>query len=153
MDSDAQDRELACQILRRQGYAVDAMTNAEQVLKSVEASLPCLLITKMSARDIEGIGLVTRIRQHIEALMLPILMYTPITRQAQVEALDAGVNDFLTKPIHEIELIARTKSLLAARDAYREIAELRREETVTGSKQWQLNPQRAVLLSVQRTGH
>jgi PleD family two-component response regulator len=127
VDNDTQDRESACQILRREGYCVDGIASAEQALKAIEASLPSLVITKMSTRDIEGLVLVTRIRKHVGALMLPIMMYTPITRQAQVEALRVGVNDFLTKPLHEIELIARTRSLLAARDAYSEIADLKRK--------------------------
>jgi DNA-binding response OmpR family regulator len=125
VDDDEGDRCLMLQVLRAEGYCVEEATSAERAFEKIDSARPHLVITKSSTRGIGGLALVRRIRAGVDG-QLPILMYTPISAQAQLEALQAGVNDFLTRPFRQTELIARTRALLSIRQAQCETAELKR---------------------------
>lgn len=126
VDSDEDNRDLSCQVLRRQGYCVEEATSGERALDNIRSARPDLVITSTLTRDIAGLVLVRRIRAIVDASVLPIVMYTPISSEAKLEALEAGVNDFLTRPFHQTELVARARALLSFRQAHRDIAELKR---------------------------
>ncbi|HWC77061.1 MAG TPA: response regulator [Blastocatellia bacterium] len=127
VDDDADDRELVRRILHQEGYRVEEVTCGQSALESIGSALPDLVISKMFARGIEGVVLVRRIRAYAGGSTLPILAYTPFTDKTKLEALEAGVNDFLTRPFHAIELLARTRALLAGSQALRRIAQMKRE--------------------------
>ena len=126
VDSDEDNRDLSCQVLRREGYCVVEATSGERALENIRSARPDLVIISTLTRDIAGLVLVRRIRALVDASVLPIVMYTPISSEAKLKALEAGVNDFLTRPFHQTELIARARALLAFRQAHRDIAELKR---------------------------
>jgi len=125
VDGDDDDRYLTCQILEGEGYRVEATTSGERAFEGIKSAQPDLVITNTFTRDIGGVALVHRIRAVFEVSALPVVMYSPITNQAKIAALKAGVNDFLTRPFHQIELIARTRALLATAQAHREIVSLK----------------------------
>lgn len=126
VDSDEDNRDLSCQVLRREGYCVEEATSGERALENIRSARPDLVITSTLTCDIGGLVLVRRIRAVVDASVLPIVMYTPISNEAKSDALEAGVNDFLTRPFHQTELVARTRALLAFKQAHRDIAELKR---------------------------
>jgi two-component system response regulator MprA len=97
--------------LRLEGYDVDAVTDGEQALASVESSLPDLLVLDIMMPNVDGLTVCRRLRaRHVD---LPILMLTArheITDR--VTGLDAGADDYLVKPFALDELSARMRALL-----------------------------------------
>lgn len=99
--------------LKKQGYVVDALMDGTQAKKRFQLARDAydLAILDYMLPDISGIEVCKYARSmHIRT---PILMLTGKTAvEDKVEALDAGADDYLTKPFSTEELVARIKALL-----------------------------------------
>jgi two-component system KDP operon response regulator KdpE len=88
-------------------YAAGTAAEAEAALHSAQ---PDLLIVDLGLPDEDGVALIARLRQR---LALPILVLSARLQEAQkIEALDAGADDYLTKPFGVGELLARVRAML-----------------------------------------
>jgi DNA-binding response OmpR family regulator len=122
VDNDEERRKYVSRLLQRAGYCVAEASGGETAILSVKASPPHLIITKLFMTQDQAVPLIQQLRANAG---VPILAYTPITDRSRLEALEAGVNDFLTRPFHATELLARTRSLLVTGQVIRENAELK----------------------------
>lgn len=101
--------------LQAEGYEVKIVQDGMQGLLDAQESQPDLILLDRSLPRMDGIEVCKRIRQTSKT---PILMLTSFDQiQEKVEGLDAGANDYLTKPFHIDELLARMRSLLRASDS------------------------------------
>ena len=101
------------QTLREAGYAVDIAHDAVDGLRTFELEPEDLVILDLRLPGMAegGIELCRRIRERSSEV--PVLMLTAIdSARAKVIALDAGADDYLTKPFHIAELLARVRALL-----------------------------------------
>ena len=81
-----------------------------------------------------GYEVCRKIRENPATAMLPVVMVTALDpAQERVKGIEAGADDFLTKPIHQPELLARVRSLLRVKTLWDQLAELNRtlEQRVT----------------------
>ncbi|TZF83616.1 response regulator transcription factor [Pedobacter sp. BS3] len=103
--------------LTEQGYEVEHAPDVESAKKLVQhAAFQLLLIDIMLANGSNGIELCRYIRQQDDTL--PILMLTALgTTDDKVAGLKAGADDYLVKPFHFAELLARIEALLRRRRA------------------------------------
>lgn len=109
-DEDALRRQLASQ-LQAAGYRVDASADGEDGLFTASEFPLDAAIVDLGLPGISGIEVIRQLRQ--QGLLLPILVLTARDRwQDKVEGLEAGADDYLTKPFHPEELLARLKALL-----------------------------------------
>ncbi len=96
--------------LQSRGYDVLEAANGSQALAAFRDAPPHLMILDLGLPDIDGIDVTLRVR-HEHAL--PIIVLSARDEEAQkVRALDAGANDYVTKPFREGELMARVRSAL-----------------------------------------
>jgi DNA-binding response OmpR family regulator len=101
------------QILREAGYAVDAAQDAQAALQMFEVEFVDLAVLDVRLPGMlgGGIELCRRIREISPDI--PILMLTAMDSPAsKVQGLDAGADDYLTKPFHIDEFLARVRALL-----------------------------------------
>jgi len=101
------------QLLREAGYAVDLESDAAAGLMAFEIEPEDLVILDVRLPGLPGGGieLCRRIRE--QSADTPILMLTAIGARATiVQSLDAGADDYLVKPFHVDELLARVRALL-----------------------------------------
>ena len=97
--------------LREQTYAVDVAVDGAGALESAAANDYDLVILDILLPGINGLELCRRLRG--EGISAPILMLTARGEPEQrVEGLDAGADDYLAKPYHFPELLARVRALL-----------------------------------------
>jgi DNA-binding response OmpR family regulator len=97
------------QVLVRQGYEVDWQTTGETALVAAETAEPDLVLLDLGLPDIDGVELCRMLRSAHPALV--IVMVT--ARDAEIDVvlgLDAGADDYITKPFHLSELLARLRS-------------------------------------------
>jgi two-component system copper resistance phosphate regulon response regulator CusR len=100
-----------CKGLTEQGYSIINARDGVAALRLIRNSVFDLLILDVMLPDINGIELCRQIRQ-IDA-KIPILMLTALGEvQNKVSGLKAGADDYLIKPFHFIELVARIEALL-----------------------------------------
>jgi len=125
------DDDDTCESLRHtleaEGYLVEIVESGESALHSISNRTPDLIVSKVMLRDLGGIEMIRQIRANQRWATLPILLYRPLTDQVKREALEAGVHDFLPRPIQATELLARTRGILALSRAEQSILELKRD--------------------------
>jgi two-component system, cell cycle response regulator len=101
-------RKLVEQSLARENYPVLFAKNGREALKVFTEHLPALVITDWTMPDISGLELCQRIRHDFPEHYAYVILVTSHTEKEQViEGLAAGADDYLTKPFHPGELVAR----------------------------------------------
>jgi two-component system phosphate regulon response regulator PhoB len=123
--------ELVSLNLRHAGYEVTLAASAEQAQAAVDAELPDLVLLDWMLPGASGLQLARRWRGEARTRELPIIMLTARNEEAdRVGGLDAGADDYLTKPFSTKELLARMRAVLRrkapeALDSAVEVAGLR----------------------------
>ncbi len=101
--------------LHRRGYGVEYATTASQALERTEHKPPDAIVLDLGLPDLSGMEVLSRIRAWTT---MPIIVLSARTAEPQkVAALDAGANDYITKPFGMDELMARLR--VALRDVRR----------------------------------
>ena len=117
--------------LRHAGYEVTIAATADQAQREVDRMLPDLVILDWMLPGQSGLSLARRWRGEARTRELPVIMLTARSEEGdKVAGLDAGADDYLTKPFSTHELLARMRAVLRrkapeALDAAVEIAGLR----------------------------
>ena len=102
-------------LLRARGYEVATATSGQAALDAVDRQPPHLVILDLGLPDIGGIEVCRRLR---EGRATPILVLSARgAEQDKVAALDAGADDYVTKPFSSEELLARVRVALRRSDA------------------------------------
>jgi putative two-component system response regulator len=113
------------------GYDVAVAYDGKSALKKVEAQPPDLILLDVMMPGMDGFEVCRRLKSDPETMLIPIVMVTALSEKAdRIRGIEAGVDDFLTKPYDRQELQARVKSLLRVK-LYTD--ELERAEAVISS--------------------
>ena len=116
VDDDEQNVELLEAYLTDAGYQVLKALDGASALQRVSDDKPDLILLDIMMPDISGYEVCRRVRENPEVAGTPILMVTALGAMADIEkGIDVGTDDFLTKPINRLELLARVRSLVRIR--------------------------------------
>lgn len=113
---------LLADVLAAKGYAVRTAMSGEAALASIDEQPPDLLLLDVMMPGLSGYDVCRRLRADARHEMLPIVLVTaldPATERAK--GLEAGADDFLSKPVSQAELMARVRSLLRIKQLYDEV--------------------------------
>ena len=120
IEDDAAVRRVLSRILEDAGYGVIAMPDGEIGLRAVVEHQPDMLILDLTLPRIDGLEVCRRLRADVRTVTLPIIVLTAHTSTSDmVAALDAGADDFVTKPFQQVELLARLRSSFRTREVVR----------------------------------
>jgi diguanylate cyclase (GGDEF)-like protein/PAS domain S-box-containing protein len=118
VDDDEDNRDLLCLRLAREGYATASAEGGQQALEQVGKRRFDLVLLDITMPDLDGIEVLKLIRQRYTAAELPVIMATGKHQSEDVvEALSAGANDYVTKPIDFPVVLARIRTQLARKQA------------------------------------
>lgn len=117
------NRRLLEHMLAAVGFEVRGATDGEEAIQAYEAWHPHLILMDMRMPVLDGFGAIRRIRASAGGEAIPIIVVTasPVFERRQ-EAVDAGANDFLSKPFREAELFMKIRSQLGVEYIYSEEA-------------------------------
>jgi two-component system, OmpR family, KDP operon response regulator KdpE len=102
-------------LLREHGYDIATATSGRAALNLIHATQPDLVILDLGLPDLDGVAVCERVRA---SSPVPILVLSARGREAdKVRALDAGADDYVTKPFGSEELLARIRAALRRSDA------------------------------------
>ena len=107
-------------VLREQGYDVVTAENGQQMLESVEAAEPDLILLDVLMPQMDGFQLLERLKSDERYADLPVLMVSSLPAEdATVRTLGLGAADYIRKPFRVRELLARIQAQLRARSEIR----------------------------------
>ena len=113
VDDDLESLKLIGLMLQRRGYQIAAAQGGAQALGKAEAEQPDLVILDVMMPDLDGYEVTRRMRANAKTMHIPIIMFTAKTMVGdKVAGFQAGVDDYLTKPIHPAELASRVEAVL-----------------------------------------
>jgi putative two-component system response regulator len=118
VEDDLANRALLERLLEREGYRTTSAGDGEAALLAVGEHAPDLILLDIGLPRLDGYEVTRRLRSHIRTLTVPIILLTGrSTLDDVVEGLDAGADDFLSKPFRQPELLARIRSALRLHQA------------------------------------
>ena len=111
--------------LQEDGYAVTHVTDGKQALEQAKNTVFDLVVLDLMLPYIDGFEVARRIRESDP--QLPILMLTArSSTKDRVRGLEAGADDYMTKPFHLEEFLLRVRGMLRRKSWYRELIEIDR---------------------------
>ena len=128
VDDDAAYRKLMIGMLRTHGFEVFAASDGEDALSEFAHHEPDLVLLDVDMPRLNGFEVCRRLKQKPESRLTPVVLVTGLSAtEDRIRGLEAGADDFLSKPVDRNELLARVRSLLSLK-AYTD--ELERAESV-----------------------
>ena len=128
VDDNRDNIEIIATRLRYRGYEMIEASDGFEALDKVRTTAPDLILLDVMLPDIDGYEISRRIKNDAELPFIPIILVTARdSTQDKVMGLDAGADDYLTKPINFPELEARVRSMLRIKRLQDELEEKNRE--------------------------
>lgn len=122
IDDDLAVQILLTRMLERQGYKVVVATNGEEGIVKAVASCPALIICDWIMPGLNGLEVCQRIKADPQLSTTFFILLTSLDSVAdRVKGLDAGADDFITKPIEHNELQARVRAGLRLHQLSRDL--------------------------------
>ena len=99
--------------LKAEYYEVFTATSGEEALKTAQEQRPDLVLLDVMMPGMDGYEVCRRLKENKDLAHIPVVMVTALTdAEDKVRGLEVGADDFLSKPINDIALMARVRSLV-----------------------------------------
>ncbi|MEO8230291.1 MAG: response regulator, partial [Chloroflexota bacterium] len=114
VDDDPNVQRVLTYTLKQEGYEVLVANDGAEGFKLWSTEEPSLILLDVMLPKLDGYQVAAKIREEETSAHVPIIMLTAEREiEQRVRGLRAGADDYLIKPFHPAELLARMKSLLA----------------------------------------
>jgi adenylate cyclase len=122
VDDTPHNVKLLADLLAVKGYAVATAAGGEEALAKVASEAPDLVLLDIMMPGLSGYDVCRRLRAEPATALLPVVLVTSLDpHQERVKGMEAGADDFLSKPINQAELFARVRSLLRVKSLQDEV--------------------------------
>ncbi len=113
IDDHVSNLELLSYMLERQGYEVRQLLNGLKALKSIELSLPDLILLDIKMPEIDGYTVCQKLKENPKSQDIPVIFISANDRVLdKVEAFSVGGCDYISKPFNVAEVLARVENHL-----------------------------------------
>lgn len=112
VEDDENMSDLECYTLTNNGYEVKPLYTAKEFEQELKKRIPDMIILDMMLPDENGIRMLVKLRQAESTRDIPVMMVTARSSEVEkVKCLDAGADDYVTKPFGVLEFNSRVKAL------------------------------------------
>ncbi len=150
VDDDPDMAGFLVRLLVQQGLRADIATNGHTALETITASPPDLVLLDVQMPGPDGFEICRRLKSNDATALLPVVLVTALEDQeSRVRGIEAGADDFLSKPVRREELIARVKTLRRLHETRKELerrrlaAEVQEKEAIRKAFSRYLSPRLA----------
>ncbi len=99
--------------LKKEGYSVTWKENGEEALKAIKEDKPDIILLDIMMPVMGGYEVLRRLKEDENLKSIPVIMLTARAQEKDVvKGIDMGAEDYITKPFHPAELLARVKRIL-----------------------------------------
>lgn len=117
VDDLPENREILAGLLEPEGYTVITAKDGQEGLDKALADPPDLILMDVSMPRMTGFEACRRLKADERTHLVPLVLVTGlVAREDRIQGIAAGCDDFLTKPVDSEQLMARTRSLLRAKN-------------------------------------
>ena len=125
VDDNETNRDILMARLGPQGYDLKQAADGEEALAAVRELLPDLILLDIMMPKIDGIEVCKQLKADAALPFMPIILCTAKADSKDVvTGLDAGADEYLTKPIDQMALVARVKAALRLKQLHDQIADM-----------------------------
>lgn len=122
VDDDAVVRETLRAIVTREGYRVELASDANEALEKIEHAQPDVVLLDVMMPGLDGFEVTRRIKSNPVTILIPVILVTALdSRQERMRGIEAGADDFLSKPIDRLQLLTRLATVARLRRVSREL--------------------------------
>lgn len=122
VDDTPRNVKLLVDLLSARGFDVASAESGQEAIEQLEKQSPDLVLLDVVMPGMSGYDVCRWIRGREETRLLPVVMVTALDPvEERVNGIEAGADDFLSKPVNTAELLARVRSLLRIRSLQREL--------------------------------
>jgi DNA-binding response OmpR family regulator len=119
VEDDADLAELLTFNLRASGFALSTASNGIEALKKVRSFAPDLILLDLMLPELDGFAVCEILRRASPTAVIPIIIVSAMSSQfARLAAMEAGANEYITKPFSPKQLVSRVQELLTHSGAF-----------------------------------
>ena len=141
VDDDENTRQLLCELCTSSGYEVVAAADGQAAIDAALRDAPDAILLDLMLPKVDGLSVIQRLRGEPKTKETPVLVLTAINDiEGKVRGIEAGANDYLTKPFKLFELQTRLKAAIEGassrrqlEDVQAELAELKDVDPIVGA--------------------
>ncbi|MCG3172117.1 MAG: Sensor histidine kinase RcsC [Myxococcota bacterium] len=122
VDDDPGILQLLILTLRDEGYDINTLTDASRALETYHDFQPDLVLLDVMMPEVSGLDICKRIKQTPGGMVVPVMILTALAGlESKLRGLDAGADDYVSKPFNRSEFKARVANLLKIRRQHQEL--------------------------------
>lgn len=127
VDDEADGREIVAALLRPHGYKLLFAEDGRQALQHAARCLPDVVLLDVMMPDVDGFTVCEQLRADSLLAAIPIILITALNdRESRLRGLEAGADDFLSKPVDPAELVVRVRTIVRLNRYHRLLEERQR---------------------------
>jgi len=120
--------DLLVYFLKPSGYEIMVAQDGLEAIETVEKTPPDVILLDIMLPKLDGFQVCERLKKNQQTFHIPVVMITALKElKDKIKALEAGADDFISKPFDSVELLARVKSLLRLKFYHDELIERNKE--------------------------
>lgn len=124
VDDEPKNRELLRDMLELRGYSVDEAANGAEVFDRFAAREPDVVLLDVAMPEVDGLTVCRRLKADAKTAAIPVIMVTAHTdRLDRLAGIEAGANDYLTKPVDLQDMVLRVRNAVNAKRLHDELRE------------------------------
>lgn len=117
VDDDERNVRVLKAMLNAEGHATVSASSGQEALQMAEKEIPGLILLDVMMPDMNGFEVVEKLKALPATCNIPIIMVTALDdRESRLYALQAGADEFISKPVDRTELVLRIKNILALQE-------------------------------------
>ena len=122
VDDQPENREILTGLLEAEGHELETARDGQEALERATAAPPDLILMDVTMPRMSGLEACRRLKDDPRTELVPVILVTGLlAREDRIAGIQAGCDDFLTKPVDSEQLLARTRTALRTKAAVDEL--------------------------------